>query len=285
MLKKLFGLTALVLILVSASVVSAQDFSQVPAKGKVTMVDLGAKKCIPCKMMAPIMAKLEKAYEGKADIVFIDVWENRDQAPRFGIRAIPTQIFFNEKGEELGTDFLRSPIPFGRVTSRFSYRRKHPILKVVRPHLGVDLAAPVGTPVMAASGGKIIFRGRKGGYGKLVIMKHPNGYKTYYGHLSRFRKGQSVGSKISQKDIIGYVGSTGLSTGPHLDYRISHENAFRNPFSIEFKPRSVLTGEALASFSKKRLELARLMNAAEGKIVLLVKQIVLGPDSVSPCIQ
>ncbi|WP_157237920.1 thioredoxin family protein [Desulfobacter curvatus] len=73
----------------------------VPEKGKVTMVDLGAKKCIPCKMMAPIMGKLEKVYEGKAHIVFIDVWENREQAPRFGIRAIPTQIFFNEKGEEV----------------------------------------------------------------------------------------------------------------------------------------------------------------------------------------
>ena len=78
----------------------AQDLSKVPEKGKVTMVDLGAKKCIPCKMMAPIMEKLEKAYEKRAEIVFIDVWENREQAPRFKIRAIPTQIFFNEKGEE-----------------------------------------------------------------------------------------------------------------------------------------------------------------------------------------
>ncbi len=101
MLKKLFGLAVLLSIFLSMSVVYAQDFSLIPEKGKVTMVDLGAKKCIPCKMMAPIMAKLEKAYEGKADIVFIDVWENRDQAPRFGIRAIPTQIFFNEKGEEV----------------------------------------------------------------------------------------------------------------------------------------------------------------------------------------
>lgn len=101
MLKKRFGLAVLLSIFLSMSVVYAQDFSLIPEKGNVTMVDLGAKKCIPCKMMAPIMAKLEKAYEGKADIVFIDVWENRDQAPRFRIRAIPTQIFFNEKGEEV----------------------------------------------------------------------------------------------------------------------------------------------------------------------------------------
>lgn len=101
MVRKAFGLVVLVLILVSASLVCAQDFSTTPEKGKITMVDLGAKKCIPCKMMAPIMEKLEKAYEGKAHIVFIDVWENRDQALRFGIRAIPTQIFFNENGEEV----------------------------------------------------------------------------------------------------------------------------------------------------------------------------------------
>nr|WP_319492564.1 thioredoxin family protein [uncultured Desulfobacter sp.] len=101
MLKRLFGLTVLVLIFFSMSLAYAQDFSMVPEKGKVTMVDLGAKKCIPCKMMAPIMEKLEKAYEGKAHIVFIDVWENRNQAPRFSIRAIPTQIFFNENGEEV----------------------------------------------------------------------------------------------------------------------------------------------------------------------------------------
>ena len=96
-----FIIIAVISVLLLASIVSAQDFSQIPEKGKVTMVDLGAKKCIPCKMMAPIMSKLEKAYEGKADIIFIDVWENRKQAPRFKIRAIPTQIFFNEKGEEV----------------------------------------------------------------------------------------------------------------------------------------------------------------------------------------
>lgn len=96
-----FIFIAVISVLLLAPIVSAQNFSQIPEKGKVTMVDLGAKKCIPCKMMAPIMVKLEKAYAGKADIFFIDVWENKKQAPRFKIRAIPTQIFFNEKGEEV----------------------------------------------------------------------------------------------------------------------------------------------------------------------------------------
>lgn len=185
---------------------------------------------------------------------------------------------FDEKGEELGTSFLRSPIPFGRVTSRFSYRRRHPILKVVRPHLGVDLAAPTGTPVMAASDGRIVFRGWEGGYGNHVVIKHANGYKTYYGHLSKFRKGQKVGSQVKQKDIIGYVGSTGLSTGPHLDYRISYDGVFKNPFSIKFKPKSVLTGEELASFSKERGRLARLADVPDDQKVLYVKRVVLGRD-------
>ncbi|SMC97394.1 thioredoxin 1 [Desulfocicer vacuolatum DSM 3385] len=94
-------LPGVALMLLLSSVAFAQDFSKIPEQGKVTMIDLGAKKCIPCKMMAPIMTKLEKAYKGRADIVFIDVWENRQQGPRFKIRAIPTQIFFNEKGEEI----------------------------------------------------------------------------------------------------------------------------------------------------------------------------------------
>ena len=185
---------------------------------------------------------------------------------------------FDQEGEELGTSFLRSPIPFGRVTSRFSYRRRHPILKVVRPHLGVDLAAPIGTPVMAASDGKIVFRGWEGGYGNHVVIKHANSYKTYYGHLSKFRKGQKVGSRVKQKDIIGYVGSTGLSTGPHLDYRISYDGVFKNPFSIKFKPKSILIGEKLESFSKERERLARLMNSTEDQRVLYVKHVVLGQD-------
>ena len=96
-----FIFPAIIFVSLLTPLVWAQDFSRVPEKGTVTMVDLGAKKCIPCKMMAPIMAKMEKAYEGKAQIIFIDVWENRDQAPRFNIRSIPTQIFFNKKGEEV----------------------------------------------------------------------------------------------------------------------------------------------------------------------------------------
>ena len=98
---RLFACCVAFMVSLTAQIVFAEDFSNVPIKGMVTMVDLGAKKCVPCKMMAPIMVKLETAYEGKAAIVFIDVWENREQAPRFKVRAIPTQIFFDAQGKEV----------------------------------------------------------------------------------------------------------------------------------------------------------------------------------------
>jgi murein DD-endopeptidase MepM/ murein hydrolase activator NlpD len=186
---------------------------------------------------------------------------------------------YDKSGEGLGTSFLRSPIPFGRVTSGFSYRRKHPILKVVRPHLGVDLAAPTGTPVLAASEGKIIYRGWKGGFGKTVIIKHANGYRTHYGHLSRYGKGFKVGSRVEQKDVIGHVGSTGQSTGPHLDYRISVNGSFKNPFSIKFKPRYTIKDAEIEKFRETATGLARFMSGPDDGAILQVKNIVYSVDN------
>ncbi|MDX1775519.1 MAG: peptidoglycan DD-metalloendopeptidase family protein [Desulfobulbales bacterium] len=183
--------------------------------------------------------------------------------------------YFDENGEALGTWFIRSPIPFGRVTSRFTMRRKHPIDGVVRPHLGVDLAAPLGTPVMATADGKVEYIGRKGGFGKTVILKHHGGYKTYYGHLRGYRKGLKKGSSVAQKDIIGYVGSTGISTGPHLDYRIKYNGVFKNPFGIKFKAKTVLQDNELALFNRVRLETATLFNDNTGKKILQVKNVTL----------
>ena len=154
--------------------------------------------------------------------------------------------YFDRDGNELGASFLRSPVRIGRVSSRFSWRRKHPILGVVRQHLGVDLAAPRGTPIMAAADGRIVSQGTNGGFGKQIIIAHGNDYRTHYGHLSRFKKGLKAGSRVKQKQIIGYVGSTGLSTGPHLDYRVQHHGTFKNPFSVKYRPKSTLKGEKLA---------------------------------------
>jgi len=183
--------------------------------------------------------------------------------------------YFDDNGEALGTWFIRSPIPFGRVTSRFSLRRKHPIDGKVRPHLGIDLAAPRGTPVMATAEGTVDYIGRKGGFGKTVILKHYGNYHTYYGHLSRYGKGLKKGSRVSQKDIIGYVGSTGISTGPHLDYRIRHNNVFRNPFGIKFKAKTVLTNKDLDLFMVSRDKIAELFNLQANETILQVRQMIL----------
>jgi murein DD-endopeptidase MepM/ murein hydrolase activator NlpD len=187
--------------------------------------------------------------------------------------------YFDENGEALGTWFIRSPIPFGRVTSGFTMRRKHPIDGVVRPHLGVDLAAPQGTPVMAAADGKVEYIGRKGGFGKTIILRHPNGYKTYYGHLHGFKKGLKQSSTVAQKEIIGYVGSTGISTGPHLDYRIQHNGVFKNPFGIKFQAKTILQGEELAFFRQESTQTAKLLNTDSSGKILQVKNVILSDDN------
>ncbi len=158
--------------------------------------------------------------------------------------------YYDPQGQELGSSFLRSPLPVYRVTSTFTRRRLHPILKVYRPHYGVDLAAPVGTPVMAVADGRVIFAGWSKGFGRRVIIKHPGGIQTSYGHLYRFGKGIKKGVRVTQKRIIGYVGASGLATGPHLDYRIKVNGRFKNPFSMKFKPKSRLQGAAYEKFQE-----------------------------------
>ncbi len=186
--------------------------------------------------------------------------------------------YFDSEGKELGTSFIKSPVPMGRLTSKFTWKRKHPILDVVRPHLGVDLAAPIGTPIMAAADGKVVFVGRKGGFGRQVVLSHAGGYKTHYGHLSRFPKGLKRGSVVAQKEIIGYVGSSGLSTGPHLDYRLEQHGAFLDPFATNFKPKSVLAGEELALFKEKTASFSRLIDSTSAPDTLYVRHFTVEPE-------
>ncbi|MBW1708392.1 MAG: M23 family metallopeptidase [Deltaproteobacteria bacterium] len=144
--------------------------------------------------------------------------------------------YYNAKGRSLRKMFLKSPLRYRRISSYFSRVRFHPILKIYRPHLGIDYAAPVGTPVETVGDGRVVFMGRKGGYGKFVKIKHNRAYTTTYAHLSRYAKGLKKGKWVRQGDLIGYVGSTGLSTGPHLDYRITKNNKFINPLSLKLEP-------------------------------------------------
>ena len=153
-----------------------------------------------------------------------------------------TAAYYTPEGKSLERAFLRTPVPGRRVTSGFSYNRLHPILKVRRPHLGVDYGAPRGTPIVATADGKVIRASRKGGYGKTIILRHGQNYRTFYAHLSRYAKGLRKGKWVKKGQVIGYVGSTGVSTGPHLHYEIHVDGKARNPLSLKL-PRAAPIGE------------------------------------------
>jgi murein DD-endopeptidase MepM/ murein hydrolase activator NlpD len=167
--------------------------------------------------------------------------------------------YYNLEGEPMRKQFLRSPLKFSRVTSRFSMNRFHPVLRRRMPHYGVDYGAPVGTPVHVTADGTVNFVGRKGGGGNMVTVRHTNGYETNYLHLSRYGKGVRRGARVSQGQVIGYVGSTGLSTGPHLDYRVSLNGKWINPLRISSPPVKPLSDERLQRFLAHALAVLTLI--------------------------
>lgn len=156
--------------------------------------------------------------------------------------------YYDDEGKALRKVFLKAPLSFRRVSSGFSLGRFHPILKIHRPHHGLDYAAPTGTPVSAIGDGAVVFAGKKGQYGNLVIIKHPNAYKTYYGHLSRFGSGIKSGTKVKQEQIIGYVGSTGLASGPHLHYEMRVNNRPVNPLFVKSPKGNSIPKKLMAEF-------------------------------------
>ncbi len=142
-------------------------------------------------------------------------------------------IYWNEKGESMRKAFLKAPLEFRRISSKFSYARKHPVTGKVRPHTGVDYAAPAGTPVVALGDGTVLSAGWGGGGGNTIKIRHNSVYTTGYLHLSRFAKGIRAGVRVQQGQVIGYVGSTGTSTGPHLDFRVWKNGQPINPLKME----------------------------------------------------
>jgi murein DD-endopeptidase MepM/ murein hydrolase activator NlpD len=174
------------------------------------------------------------------------------------IRFTPPGVkpgYYDENGRSLRRFFLKSPLKFEpRVSSRFSSGRLHPILRVVRPHLGVDYLAPIGAPVVSVAGGVVTSAGFNGGAGRTVQIRHPNGYETYYLHLSGIAAGIRPGVRVEQGELIGRVGTSGLSTGPHLDYRIRKNGAFVNPLTEhrKFPPGEPLPPSCLAQFNAER---------------------------------
>ncbi len=156
--------------------------------------------------------------------------------------------------------FIRTPIAHARVSSHFNPGRFHPVLHKMRSHKGTDFAAKRGTPIMATGNGTVKFIGRKGGYGRLIVLTHREGYETRYGHMSRFKSDLKQGAKVYQGDIIGYVGSSGLATGPHCHYEFRKNGIAANPMTVKLPNSMSLTPTDLASFRNKAINLVLQLN-------------------------
>lgn len=171
--------------------------------------------------------------------------------------------YYDLEGKSLKKAFLRSPLRFTRISSKFSHARYHPILRIVRPHLGVDYAAPTGTPVWSVADGTVTYAGWKGGYGKFVEIRHVSGYSTTYGHFSGFAHGVKKGARVRQGQTIGYVGATGQATGPHLDFRMKKNGKFVNPLSQPNVKMPPLAAECSSDFLSRSVELAALLTSED----------------------
>ncbi len=178
-----------------------------------------------------------------------------------------TASYFNTDGDSMLGTFLRSPVEFSRISSRFG-KRKHPISKKWKAHKGVDYAAARGTPIRATADGKVTLAGRKGGYGNTVVLRHAGRFSTLYAHMKGFAKGIRSGQRVKQGQIIGYVGSTGMSTGPHLHYEFRVDGTHRNPLTYKTPKASSVSEEAKPAFDKLAIEFGQQLDRAKQSYVL-----------------
>jgi murein DD-endopeptidase MepM/ murein hydrolase activator NlpD len=172
-------------------------------------------------LMGPgrILAARFKGGEGDLTALYFETEEGRG-------------AYYRPDGSPMERSFLAAPVKYERVSSTFTYERPHPILDIVRPHLGIDYAAPEGTPLWSVADGTVVFKGWGGGFGNLLKVEHVGGYVSFYSHLSRFANNLNVGDRVRQKQVIGFVGSTGLATGPHVCFRIQKDGEFVNPLKL-----------------------------------------------------
>ena len=176
--------------------------------------------------------------------------------------------YYTPDGKSLYRAFLRAPVDFTRVSSRFNSARLHPILQRMRAHQGIDYAAPMGTPVRAAGDGRIRFAGRKGGYGNLVEIEHSRSIVTVYGHLSRFAPGTRAGTHVTQGTVIAYVGMTGLATGPHLHYEYRVNGVFKNPQTVILPAAAPIDARWQADFLTRSAPLLASLETARGPMLV-----------------
>jgi len=187
--------------------------------------------------------------------------------------------YYTPAGESLVRTFLRSPLNYRRISSRFSHRRYHPILRVWRPHLGVDYAAPIGTPVVSIGGGQVTFAGWNGGFGRQVRVRHDSVYESCYGHLSRIAKGVRAGRRVTKGEVIGYVGSSGQSTGPHLDFRVKRGGGYIDPLRMQNPPTAPIAASQRPRFAAEVARLSAINDSLQVGEALLWKR---ADSTVSP---
>ena len=181
--------------------------------------------------------------------------------------------YFDLNGISLRRAFLRAPLSYKYISSGFSYHRMHPILNRVRPHLGIDFAAPHGSPIWAVADGTVLSKSYDKNNGNQVKLRHMNGYITYYNHLLKFAKGLKKGDRVFQKQIIGYVGTTGLSTGPHLDYRVKKDGIFLNPLNARYPSGKPLKKRCIKEFQQKVAKLTPFLDGHESASKVLVAEV------------
>ena len=178
--------------------------------------------------------------------------------------------YFAPDGRSMRRQFLRAPLDFTRISSSFNPRRRHPILNTIRAHKGVDYAAPSGTVIKAAGDGRVSFAGTKGGYGRVVILEHGGGVSTLYGHMSRFAKGTRNGQRVKQGRTIGYVGSSGAATGPHLHYEYRVNGVHKNPRTVPLPDAAPISLAYMSDFqSRSATLLARLDRARDSAVAVV----------------
>ena len=180
--------------------------------------------------------------------------------------------YYSPEGKPMRKAFLSTPVDFARISSGFDTQRKHPILNKIRAHKGVDYAASEGTPVKSAGDGEVVFCGSKGGYGQALIIKHGERYETLYAHLSEFKTGIQSGDQVKQGEIIGYVGQTGLATGPHLHYEFHVDGIHRSPETLDLAQASPLHAEILADFKSQTQPMLDQLNHAKARTLFAKNQ-------------
>jgi murein DD-endopeptidase MepM/ murein hydrolase activator NlpD len=209
-------------------------------------------------------------------LVYDDSRNRRHEAYRFG----DSGTYYDGEGRPLRKMFLRSPLRYSRITSRFTTRRFHPVLKAYRPHWGVDYGAPVGTPVQVTANGVVTFTGWDRGGGNVVKVRHAGGFVTAYLHLSRFAKGIRPGVRVRQGDIVAFTGATGLASGPHLDYRVQQNGRWIDPLTLKSVRDEPIPSSQLASFRSWRNEVLASLQRGTASPNLRIPGTNQGPETV-----